>query len=506
MEPVGLAVGIAGLAGLFSTCVECFNLVQRGRYLGRDYFILETKYTNQRLRLQTWGRACGLSDMGSTGANALAWNDDIRLAVGETLVQIASLFQDHRTLRKRYGLSVDHSGLGSPHGAMSAPGMLAALTSRFRATGLAVSELAVFTPPGRSFAKRPGISTSVRWAVDDKHKFADLVQHLKDFIDDLEALTTELNVPQRQRELIRAEVESIADAAELEMIEQARMGSADAIADAAGLRLSELQNGLDVASQPPLAQPQDGEPSLPNTTVDTTDNEWDIVEPDMPATGPSSDMCYQVLHKITCESEQAISIFFDRPSYHSGHGGCPDDQWLVIDPDSPSQAPPNLHLSGRRRLKYPLKSYLYHNPQLSFLVFYNYTCSHDPDSRRRAVTPAPPEPSIHLVSKALCTLLSGLMEMNHFTMAPGMELDPPHAWFYHARQALMAQLASEVGEHPAAENRKVAETLCKLMQNTMARRYSEVGSNLPTLTDKFPWVTWEQLPFLFVSRSHRISC
>jgi Ras family protein A len=46
MEPIGLAVGVAGLAGLFSTCIECFNIVQRGRYLGRDYLILETKYTN----------------------------------------------------------------------------------------------------------------------------------------------------------------------------------------------------------------------------------------------------------------------------------------------------------------------------------------------------------------------------------------------------------------------------------------------------------------------------
>jgi hypothetical protein len=37
MEPVGLAVGIAGLAGLFTTCIECFNIVQQKRYFGRDY-------------------------------------------------------------------------------------------------------------------------------------------------------------------------------------------------------------------------------------------------------------------------------------------------------------------------------------------------------------------------------------------------------------------------------------------------------------------------------------
>jgi hypothetical protein len=503
MEPVGLAVGIAGLAGLFSTCVECFNIVQRGRYLGRDYFILETKYTNQRLRLQTWGRACGLCDVGTAASSTLAWNDEVRVAVGDTLFQIASLFQDHRTLRKRYGLSVDQSDLGSPHGAVSAPGMLAALTSKFRATGLVVSELAVFAPPGRSFAKRPGISASVRWAVDDKHKFADLVQHLKDFIDDLEALTADLDIRQLQRELIRAEVESIADVAELEMIEQARVGGRDAIADAASLRLSEIQNGLDVASLLPLAQSSNGEVSLSTTAVDTTDNEWDIVESGMPDRTPSSDMCYQVLHRVTCESEPAI-IFFDRPSYHSGHGGCSNDQWLEINPDFPSQDPPNLHLSGRRRLT-DLESYLEHNPQLSFLVFYNYTCSHDTGSSRQPVKPDPLEPTIYLVSEALCSLLASLFDKDHRAMAPGMELEPPHIWFYHGRQALATKLASTVGEHPATGSHKVADILCNLMQDAMARLYSEVESTLPKL-EKFPWVTWEQLPFLFVSPSHRISC
>jgi hypothetical protein len=46
MEAVGLAVGVVGLAGLFSACTDCFELVQRGRYHGKDYLLLETKFTN----------------------------------------------------------------------------------------------------------------------------------------------------------------------------------------------------------------------------------------------------------------------------------------------------------------------------------------------------------------------------------------------------------------------------------------------------------------------------
>jgi hypothetical protein len=41
MEVSGLLAGIAGLAGLFSTCLEGFSFVQSIRSLGRDYDILQ---------------------------------------------------------------------------------------------------------------------------------------------------------------------------------------------------------------------------------------------------------------------------------------------------------------------------------------------------------------------------------------------------------------------------------------------------------------------------------
>lgn len=36
MEPVGLAVGVLGLAGLFSTCLEAVDKVQSYRSFGVD--------------------------------------------------------------------------------------------------------------------------------------------------------------------------------------------------------------------------------------------------------------------------------------------------------------------------------------------------------------------------------------------------------------------------------------------------------------------------------------
>ncbi|KAK4034304.1 prion-inhibition and propagation-domain-containing protein [Parachaetomium inaequale] len=292
MEPIGLAVGVAGLAGLFSTCIECFNIVQRGRYLGRDYFILETKYTNQRLRLLTWGRACGLTDAGTPAAEG--WDEDILTAVSRTLAQIALLFQDHQALRKRYGLSPERSGLGGR--VSNTQAILNALTSGFRDTSLAISEAAVFPPLPRSPAKGPSISAAVRWAVDDKRTFAELVDHLKDFIDGLEGVTAGLNVPQRQREMIRVEVGHISDFSELEMIEEARMGNSDAVADAASLRLCQLQDTASVvpAAGPPIARGPVTTPGspLPKETIHSVDPDWDMVEPTMAQSTGSTDSCY----------------------------------------------------------------------------------------------------------------------------------------------------------------------------------------------------------------------
>lgn len=62
MEAVGLVVGFAGLAGLFSTCVDCFKLVQVYDSRSRDYEIFQTMLDNQQFHFMVWGKACGFMD------------------------------------------------------------------------------------------------------------------------------------------------------------------------------------------------------------------------------------------------------------------------------------------------------------------------------------------------------------------------------------------------------------------------------------------------------------
>jgi hypothetical protein len=62
MEPVGLAVGLAGLAGLFSTCLDAVEKVDWYRDSGRDSRSLETQFKTSRLFLNRWGQAVGFKD------------------------------------------------------------------------------------------------------------------------------------------------------------------------------------------------------------------------------------------------------------------------------------------------------------------------------------------------------------------------------------------------------------------------------------------------------------
>ncbi|OCL13936.1 hypothetical protein AOQ84DRAFT_282122 [Glonium stellatum] len=129
MEGIGLTFGVLGLAGLFSACLDCFDIIQRGRYLGRDYILLETKFTNQKLRFVTWGRACGMMD--PKGYNTKLDDEELRPQIEVNLTHVFALFNDGKELRKKYGLKQEHgnSVLNSAF-----PILNSIVTSRFSST------------------------------------------------------------------------------------------------------------------------------------------------------------------------------------------------------------------------------------------------------------------------------------------------------------------------------------------------------------------------------------
>ena len=54
---LGLAFSAISLAGLFQTCLDCYDLIDRGRNCGRDLGRLLTRLEIEKLRLSMWGES-----------------------------------------------------------------------------------------------------------------------------------------------------------------------------------------------------------------------------------------------------------------------------------------------------------------------------------------------------------------------------------------------------------------------------------------------------------------
>ncbi|CCF32181.1 hypothetical protein CH063_00101, partial [Colletotrichum higginsianum] len=60
MEPASFAVGIVGLAGLFSSCLEAIDKVQSYRSARADADVQDTLFNAAKVRFEQWGRGVGI--------------------------------------------------------------------------------------------------------------------------------------------------------------------------------------------------------------------------------------------------------------------------------------------------------------------------------------------------------------------------------------------------------------------------------------------------------------
>jgi hypothetical protein len=240
MEVAGIVIGVAGLAGLFNSCSSAFQLIQRGRAFGQDYKILETKLSNQELRLRAWGRACGLID--GTLHDTRLDEPELHCQLTKTLECIRQLLSDAKTLQDRYGVAPSTSipfirtpsdGTTSSAIATNPPGRLERRSSLNR----------FLRRRSKAQPDQPANIATVIWVIEDREKFSELIKHLKDFIDDLEALSRSTSVPHRQLLFIDYEIECISDVETLKDIEAAREGDNDVVSDAASVRLECISQG-----------------------------------------------------------------------------------------------------------------------------------------------------------------------------------------------------------------------------------------------------------------------
>ncbi|CAI7670194.1 unnamed protein product [Penicillium palitans] len=95
MEPVSFAVGIIGLAGLFSTCLDAVERFDSWKDYDSEFRSLVAQFKAQKLRLAKWGVAVGLEDDElSYVHNSLLDDPKIESMVKELLLAIDAVCRD----------------------------------------------------------------------------------------------------------------------------------------------------------------------------------------------------------------------------------------------------------------------------------------------------------------------------------------------------------------------------------------------------------------------------
>jgi hypothetical protein len=89
MEPVGLAVGVAGLAGLFTSVLDAVDRVKDYKSFGRDSKVLKAQLDGHHALLERWGRDIGL-DNNEFSAKHQAMLDPRTFQAAEQLLEIAN--------------------------------------------------------------------------------------------------------------------------------------------------------------------------------------------------------------------------------------------------------------------------------------------------------------------------------------------------------------------------------------------------------------------------------
>ena len=211
-EVVGLALGIAGLAGVFNACLEAFSLFHAGQSFARDVEILLTKLDIEKTLLLHWAERVGLVNTQNNHASYDPRLNDspTHSAIANTLALMLHLLTDSERLRSEYGAIPSSS-------AATSPSMGLVSSSRMKSFAKSYQQLQI-----RMGLRQESVRFSARakWAIRDRERFSSLINELRVFVHYLnELLPTSEN---HQRLLVREEIERLAhDVSSLRLVQEA---------------------------------------------------------------------------------------------------------------------------------------------------------------------------------------------------------------------------------------------------------------------------------------------
>jgi hypothetical protein len=213
VEIVSCATGAVALAGLFTTCIECFGYFESVQQFEKLYDVLLVKLDLEKTRLLAWGDAAGILDQGkkphsTTQAIRNGTNEEL---MNRSLRCIMSLLTDVEMLQNRYGVRS-----ASPVSQKRLPFMVSENSmNRFK---VACQRFWSRFETDHS-GDPPALLTKIKWAIHDKKQFEELIHHLKDCIDGLYELLPDKG--QTHEGIISNDIESIHHLPTLKLIQAA---------------------------------------------------------------------------------------------------------------------------------------------------------------------------------------------------------------------------------------------------------------------------------------------
>ncbi|KAK8102152.1 mapkkk cascade protein kinase regulator ste50 [Apiospora sp. TS-2023a] len=241
MEVAGLALGVLGIAGLFTSCIENFDIIVRAKDFGEDFDLLCTQLSLQRIRLALWGETLGLlpSPPGQTRRvpyNRAMDRRDIKPSIVASLQQLLNLLTKADVITGRYALeSTSAADQAYEQEVTQTPRGMLVLRDSFQR----------FKERVRKNQKQKSVWNVTRWSVRDYAQFEALVDQIRKLLDGLESITNALGTLERQHRRLLEEVESVSDTQSLSLLQE--VGSLDsapaalkAVSETASIRLTIL--------------------------------------------------------------------------------------------------------------------------------------------------------------------------------------------------------------------------------------------------------------------------
>jgi hypothetical protein len=208
-DPVSLSFAIAGIPGIFKSCLSCFQYVRLGKRFGKDFGFCLAKLEAAEVRLTRWGEPIGLLEDKVEIQGSYEEEDIIKAY--KWLGQIEAAFEEAKEISENYAVKQRKKG---KHEDLEPLDEEDALRSHDSIKTLVATMRRVATDRQTHLA----LPRKITWALYGKNSFDSLIEDIVTLINDLIELfpSTKPRLQELcQQEVNRLDQESILSLAEV---------------------------------------------------------------------------------------------------------------------------------------------------------------------------------------------------------------------------------------------------------------------------------------------------